>query len=438
VQPPKKILIDGFNLALERATGVATYARGLSRALGAMGYSVDVAYGLGRIGGNLDALLAEIEFFDPVVRATGRLGPLLDRLNHIATLTLAPTRGVMLQPIPIGGHVVTRGIEHRLPHFQHLYNSPHVYFLANIYFALTGRRLPLRAPERIDVAHWTYPLPIKLVGAKNVYTMHDLVPIKLPFATLDNKRFYLRLMRHLARRADRIVTVSENSKRDIQSLLGVKDEQVAVTYQSIDLPSWIMEETDESIGAMLNRLFRLELRSYLLYLGAIEPKKNVSRLIEGYLLSDAKVPLVIAGPMAWKTDDELRLLKTLEDSEGISPGKRIRLLGHVDGRHLLALLRGAACLVFPSLYEGFGLPVLEAMAAGTPVITSKTSSMPEVAGDAALYVDPYDVRSIASALSGLIEDTALRRRMSERGRERAKLFDQNAYVERLAKLYASL
>ena len=173
-------------------------------------------------------------------------------------------------------------------------------------------------------------------------------------------------------------------------------------------------------------------------------------MIEAYLASGVTAPLVICGRQAWDAERELALLYeddvSERDKEGRLRGRilkrklrnRIILIDYAPFRLLVSLVRGAKAVLFPSLYEGFGLPVLEAMHLGTPVMTSNTASLPEVAGDAALLVDPYDIRAMAEAIQALDRQPELRADLAARGPKRAALFDNAAYERRLVDLYAKL
>jgi glycosyltransferase involved in cell wall biosynthesis len=311
-------------------------------------------------------------------------------------------------------------------------------------FGLVNRRLSVRVPEPPGLMHWTYPLPLKLAGASNIYTMHDLVPLRLPYTTLDNKRRYFRLTRLLARQADHIVTVSEASKRDIVSLLGVPEERVTNTYQAVHIPGRFRTTPYDTVVAEIGGSFGLTAGQYWLFFGAIEPKKNVGRMIEAFLASGAEGPLVIVGKKAWQSEDELRMMfvdhirMLLQQGETRQARHKILLLDYVPFRLLVTLIRGARGVLFPSLYEGFGLPALEAMLLGTPVITSNTASMPEVVGDAALTVDPYDVAALTEAIRAVDGDAELRARLADAGPRQAETFSLDRYAARLATLYSRL
>ena len=181
-------------------------------------------------------------------------------------------------------------------------------------------------------------------------------------------------------------------------------------------------------------------RNYLLFYGALEPKKNVARLIDAYMLSGADIPLVVTGAAGWGNQAETKMLDALSaEARGRPRGsRRVYRFEYVSIPMLVTLIRGARAVVFPSLYEGFGLPVLEAMQLGTPVVTSRTSSLPEIAGDAALYVNPYDTYQIAQAIKTISADEGLRAELSRRGLVQAELFSMARYRERVAALYERL
>lgn len=434
-----RIYIDGMNLALDRGTGVATYARNLSFRLGAMGAEVGVLYGT-RASPSLNPLIREIAFFDARVGNPPRW---LQFLRTTRRAMLAPL-GEFATGVPITGRVVRNTFESRLPHFDHLWNAQDLFHVASTYFDIFRRRLNVWLPQRPQVMHWTYPLPLRVKGAQNVYTLHDLVPLRLPYATLDNKRRYFRLCRMLARRADHIITVSEASKRDIVDLLGVPEERVTNTYQSVEIPAKYANKPESVARNEVEGSFGLNWKGYFLFFGAIEPKKNVGRMIEAFLASGSDLPLVIVGKKAWQSEEELRLLYddhiryVVQEGSHLVTRRKIILLDYAPFRLLVSLIRGAKAALFPSLYEGFGLPALEAMHLGTPVLTSTTSSLPEVVGDAALTVDPYDTHALAEGIAALDRDADLRGRLSLAGPRRAALFSPEAYERRLAEAYAKV
>jgi len=435
------IAIDGYNLALEQGTGVATYARGLSARLKALGAEVGVLYGH-RSSAGQDGLLREVTFFDPRGDLPGWRRPLDDLIRMVKL-----RRGVAAVDVPIGS-VETSALESRLPAFDRIWNVPSLYRAAVLGFGASHRFGKVRLPVTPSVMHWTYPVPLTVEGVPNIYTIHDLVPLRLPYTTLDNKKRYLGTVRGIAASADHIVTVSEASKRDIVSLLGVPEEKVTNTFQAVELPDRATLKPEALVRGELEGFFGLEWGKYFLFFGAIEPKKNVGRLIEAYLASGSNHPLVICGKQAWNSHQELGLLYEDDRREFVPRGpiegvqgmtRRLRdkvmLINYVPGRLLTGLIRGARAVLFPSLYEGFGLPVIEALHLGAPVMTSNTSSLPEVAGDAALLVDPYDTRRMAEAIQALDSEDALRAELAGKGPAQAQKFSAPSYAARLRALY---
>lgn len=432
------IAIDGFNIAMPRGTGVAMYGRMLAQTLAGAGHRVDGVFGL-PINRSSPDLLREVQFFDGLSKEEGRSKPAFGsgRWWNEVGLRFHP---IEAGTIPLSGRVETRNFTHRLPIFNRILNAADLFDVAHRHFRRTGHFLRLRVPDPVpQIMHWTYPLPLLLEGARNIFTLHDLVPLRLPYTTMDNKRSYLRILQGCVRYGDHICTVSNASRKDIISMLDVAPERVSNTYQTSLLPE-LPPETKElgGLAAWLDGLFGLKLKNYLLFYGALEPKKNIGRIIEACLSSQLSMPLVIVGGRAWKSENELRLLQPGPD--GIRSAQvrdRVRQLEYMPATWLSGLVRGARAVVFPSLSEGFGLPVLEAMQTGVPVLTSNEGSLAEVGGDAVLLVDAYDPASIGAAMQRIATDDALHDTLAAAGLVQASLFDPAAYRVRLASLYAA-
>lgn len=433
-----KILIDGYNLGLEKGTGVATYARNLSFALGALGHEVGVVYG-GKASAFREPLIREIAFFDSNV---GDPPAWLRKLNAVRDGMKGPF-GHRALPIPLSGTVILDTFKSRLPHFDALYNAENLFTRAHNNFAFWKRMGRLHCGFAADITHWTYPVPLYNTGrTRNVYTLHDLVPLRLPYTTLEKKRRYFQMCRKIVMLADHIVTVSETSRQDIINILGASPEKVTNTYQAVTIPDKYRLKPLEIVKREVEGTFGLTFKGYFLFFGSIEPKKNLGRLIEAYLGSSVETPLVIVGAQAWKSEQELRLLyddhirSLITDGRETRVKRRVVRLDYAPFPLLVSLIRGAKATMFPSIYEGFGLPVLESMLLGTPVLSSNVSSIPEVAGDAACLVDPYDTRAMAEAIRSLDSDDHLRASLAERGQRQSRLFDEQTYQKRLAGVYA--
>lgn len=423
------ILIDAYNIARPHGTGVATYGRNLARAAAGLGHGVDLLFAA-RAGRGGDPLLREIGL------AEGDDGSAAKRRAGLMGQVAAAASGVLTarraQEIALSGEVILPpGLS--LPEARY-YNAPQLYSLASGAFRATGRMTRVSGPQA-DLAHWTYPLPVKARGAANVYTLHDLVPLRLPHTTADHKKTYLALARRIAREADHILTVSEHSRADIIRILGIAPDRVTNCYQSTDIAALMADVSEAQIAREVEGLLGAPMRGYYLFFGAIEPKKNLARLLEAHLASGSPHPLVIVGAPGWGSARDVALIEQLA---ALGDSKRVRWLGYLPRQTLATVIAGARGVVFPSLYEGFGLPVLEAMALGTPVITSTTSSLPEVAGDAALLVDPLDVRAIARAMLALDADDGAVADLSRSGLAQAARFSAQAYRARLAAFYTRL
>lgn len=432
------VMIDAFNLGLSKGTGVATYARNLSATAQELGCEVSVLYGA-PVSSRHPPVLKEVLFYDSEASPPAGLRHYIRRARALARV---PWHSAF--EIPINGAVVPDAFAAKLPRYDRLWNARDLYVQAIAQYYYLGVRSRVSTPRPVDLVHWTYPLPIHVPGVPNIYTLHDLVPLRLPQATLDRKEPYFNLMKWICKTAAHIVTVSENSKRDIVELLGVDPDKVTNTYQAVVLPEEHLRKSDEQVKHEIERTTELKYKEYFLYFGALDPRKNMARLIEAYLVSAVEAPLVLIGgePGSGMRDTPLFPLDRATQEvraavrNGLEQGKgKIVRMEYVPFSSLLNLIRGAKAVVFPSLYEGFGLPLLEAMMLGTPVLTSNNSSIPEVVGDAALLIDAYRVQDIAEGLRKLDSDAGVRAELSARGRKRAAAFDESSYRERLAGVY---
>jgi glycosyltransferase involved in cell wall biosynthesis len=279
-------------------------------------------------------------------------------------------------------------------------------------------RLPARAGAlKIDVLHSTHhTLPLRPMRARRVVTVHDVTFFRIPERYPPARRIYMRTLTRLsARVADAIVVPSQTVRRDVERTLGASSLKISTVYEAA-AASYRPVATD--VASTTARRYGLDGR-YILSVGSLEPGKNRSRLIRAlHALGDdtRDVALGIVGQPAWDYEPELALV------ESLGMKQRVRFLGYVPGGDVAALYSGGLCTALPSLYEGFGLPVLEAMASGSPVLTSNVSATAEVAGDAALLVDPQSLDAIRDGLRRLIADEDLRRDLSERGLWRAAEF----------------
>jgi glycosyltransferase involved in cell wall biosynthesis len=288
-------------------------------------------------------------------------------------------------------------------------------------------------PDLFHAPHYILPAAIR---CRSVVTIHDCIHLMFP-QYLRNRAAHAYAhasMWSAARRSDRILTVSEASKRDILHFFRVPPEKVVVVYNAIDEQFWVAPP-EERVARVRER-YQLD-HPFVLYVGNIKPHKNLVRLIEAFDelrrdRQDEDLKLLIIG-------DEISKLPALRRAvHKHKLHKQVRFLGYLPDDTLAILYRLASVFAFPSLYEGFGLPPLEAMASGTPVVTSNVSSLPEVTGGAAVLVDPYDVDSIADGLRRVLTDPHLAAEMRRKGLERAREFSWERSVERTRQVYASV
>jgi len=271
----------------------------------------------------------------------------------------------------------------------------------------------------VDVVHSTTFCAPRLRRRKRlVVTIFDLSFVTYPeFHLPANVEHCLRGTKLAIDRADALIAISESTRRELVDEMGVPPDRIVVTPLASNRA--LGRVTDPAQLAAVRRRYELPER-FILYLGALEPRKNVVRLIEAYaaLAPDLRreFRLVVAGAQGWLNDAVRARVKALGLEDGV------RFPGHIEQDDLAALYSQATVFAYPSLWEGFGLPVLEAMACGAPVLTSSVSSLPEVAGDAALLVPPTDVDAIAEGLGRLLRDGVLRADLAERGLRRAGLF----------------
>ncbi len=432
-----RIGIDGYNLAMPHGTGIATYGITLGRSIRAIGHALDGVFGLD-VGKPVDT--REALFFDLVGRAPAKETRHQRRVNAVRDAVRALGRPE-LHEVPITDQVAKQSFAETLPVFDRLFSLQRLFETAYSYFDRTGRFLAVCIKEPPAIMHWTYPVPVRLAGSRNVYTVHDLVPLRLPYTTLDRKGSYHALIASCIKTADHVCTVSEASRDDILSRFPIDPARLTNTYQASSLPAAALASDPDEDAAMIDGIFGLKHRGYFLFFGAIEPKKNIGRLIEAYLGIQTETPLVIVGARAWQSEEELRLLPK-GDAANRPHGQRIMQrvlqLEYLPRPLLLKLIRGAKAVMFPSLFEGFGLPALEAMQLGSPVLASTTGSLPEVTGDAAVGVDPYDVGSIAEGLRAVDSDAGLRASLSDKGLRQAETFSAERYQARLAAMYKEI
>lgn len=325
----------------------------------------------------------------------------------------------------------SHGAEDPPPNFELVDRRIPVFVLNALWHRLGRPSLDRLSGRAIDLTHSPHPLILPSRRGRSVVTIHDLFFYRHPEATgAEIRRDYPPLVRAHAARADAVVTVSEATASDIERELRVSRERIQVIPNGIDLESFRPGRSDEETA----RRYRLP-PQFILSVATLEPRKNLPRLVEavGLLASRGwEGALLMAGGTG---ADEKRVDALVERLE---LGSRVRKLGYVPPADLPAIYRRARLLVAPSLWEGFGLPLLEAMACGVPVVASDLAAHREVAADSALYVEPTDPSSIARGLEQIWSDEGLAHRLVEEGARRVKLFSWEESARRTLALYQRL
>jgi glycosyltransferase involved in cell wall biosynthesis len=282
----------------------------------------------------------------------------------------------------------------------------------------------------VDVLHVQFTSP-PFVPCPVVVSIHDLSFEHLPETFNRRSRAQLRFtVRRSARRAARVLALSEHARRDIISTYKIAPD--LVTAIPLAAPNHFHPVEDENELRRVRQLYGIN-GDYILSVGSIQPRKNLARLLSAYeRLRQTRPPgrlpqLVLVGKRGWLYHETLKAIEEL--------GAGVIVTGYVPEADLPALYSGALCFVYPSFFEGFGLPPLEAMKCGTPVVTGDRTSLPEVVGDAGVLVNPFDIEAIASAISTLIDDSSLRSRLRIKSLNRARIFDWRETARRTLEVY---
>ncbi|MGB6420537.1 MAG: glycosyltransferase family 1 protein [Anaerolineales bacterium] len=275
--------------------------------------------------------------------------------------------------------------------------------------------------------HYTRPLSL---SCASVVTFHDMTFFLYPHLHTRSKRiFFPTAIRLSARLADALIAVSENTKKDAVRLLGVPGDKITA------IPHGVGEEfhpiTDAALLEGIRRKYKLP-QDFILNVGIVEPRKNLALLLKSYQRLHSQgisLPLVIVGGLGWMYEDVFR------QAESLGIKEQVYFTGYVPDHDLPIIYNLARIFVYPSIYEGFGLPPLEAMACGTPVITTAVSSMPEHVGDAGILIPPQDEKALTNALQKLINDSTLQEKLSSKGLERASQFTWKRTAQETIKVY---
>ena len=370
-----------------------------------------------RIGIDYTAAVNQTAGIGRFVRGLFRAVIALDDQNQYVLVHAAPNNGCTIE-VPTGPNVTTRELRFRERVMTAIWHRLRIPLPVDL---VTGPVDIFHAPD--------YVLPPVSRGI-TIITVHDLAFLIHPECADQHLRLFLEhAVPRSAARADYIITDSENTRNDVICLLDADPERVFVVPGGVD-PSFV--PADEEAVDRVRCEYKLKL-PYVLAVGVIEPRKNFPRLIDAFsrfrVRTGLNYELVIAGGNGWLSDE------TYREAERSPFSDHVRFTGYVPDQHLAALYSGADVFAYPSLYEGFGLPVLEAMACGTTVVCANTSSLPECAGDAALLFPPDDPDAIAATLERACGDPGLRSDLIRRGEQRVAEFQWERAAERLIEIY---
>ncbi len=297
-----------------------------------------------------------------------------------------------------------------------------------IWDQVTIPRLANRA--QVDILHQScFSEPVFYHG-KSVVTVHDLTAIFLGYnIPFWSRQFYAKWVPFTYRYANHLITVSQQTKRDIMDILAIPEDKITVIYEAASEKYQVID--DQAAIKQVREKYRLGNEPIILHVGTLEPRKNLPFLVKAFSIAKKKYhttsKLVITGKKGWYYESLFRLV------ESLGLGNEVIFTGYLEDQDIPLLYNAASTLVFPSFYEGFGLPPLEAMASGTPVVSSNTSSMPEVVSDGGLLLSPIDEEAWATTMIKLLDDKKLWQHLRQKGLVQAKKFSwQRAAKETLA------
>lgn len=310
-------------------------------------------------------------------------------------------------------------------------NKTSLYKIINLHSILFDFPLAIDT-KKADILFCSAPSAVKnnYRGGLTVQTIHDIIPLVTLYHPPSNKfntLFYKNIITSL-KYADIVLTISEFSRQEVIKIFPKFADKLKVIYQPIPIAENELKLAENPLlnSSTLSK-FSLEKEGYLLYIGALERRKNIDRLIEAYLAvkNTIKIPLLLVGSLGYGSELFAKKMKH----------KDIKYLGYVSNLDKLILLKNANCFVFPSLYEGFGLPPLEAMSMGCPVITSNISAIPEACGDAPLYVDPNNIADIAEKILEIYDNHSLRKELINKGYQQVKKYSLENYQKEFSELF---
>ena len=437
-----KILIDGHNLGLKEPTGVGSYAKNLAESLISMDHQVSILYGINHTNKVWKKNIANMNSFYSQLLNFGEL-PYRDYEKWAFHFFYYCTKIILnkeLKPYKIDNfplNEISKSFKNKIPVNSNIYNLSNIFRASQAFSSIFGKSLPFSYPnelKNLDIFHTTMPIPLKKnIKSKKVVSLHDLIPLKIPKSISVNVKIYKRIINASLKDADIIFSSSMQTKKDAIQLLGIKEEKIHVTYMTSVIPDKLKKLSNKEIKDIL-KIFDLKFQKYFLFYGAIEPKKNVFRLMKAYKKAMTDCKLVIVGKNGSYHSKESELFDQLNKEKY----KDILRIPYLEIKYLISLIKASKAVIFPSLYEGFGLPVLEAMQLGTPVITSNRGSLSEIGGEAVHFVDPYSISDISNAIEKFSIEKEYLENLRLKGLIQAKKFNQVEFNKRLSLGYQKL
>ena len=286
--------------------------------------------------------------------------------------------------------------------------------------------------DRIDLYHGLsneIPFSIKNSGIKSVVTIHDLIFLRFPewYPFIDRKIYKIKFRRS-CRDADRIIAISKQTKNDIIDFFGIDPDKIDVVYQGCN--PVFQKKADTKQLSMIRKKYSIP-DEYLLYVGTVEKRKNLLSIVKALKLSNLNIPLVVVGRHTSYAGQVLNYIRNKNM-------KNIRFIKHIDTNELPVFYQNAKIFIYPSIFEGFGIPILEALFSKTPVITSKTGCFPEAGGPGSIYIDPLNAEDIADAILKLLKDTSFREKVVSEGYTYAQNFSNEKIAKNLIEVYKKI
>lgn len=424
------VLGPDFEQSIHR--GLTFYSKSLVRCLKDMGFSVSIVTSCGNISTTQLCELLIVRMLDNP-QSPSRKNLLISYLKRLLfkSCDVVETTDISFD---------MKGKLNYLEYVDSYINIQNIYKLMTLNTIVFDRPLSIDV-ENVQMIFCTCPCSLKTkTNIKLVQTLHDVIPLRRIDHPDDPKIFYSRI-KNMLNYSDLVVSVSDFSKQECLELFPSYEKKIVTVYQPV--PVYEVEENfamNPLVEDAVLLKYKLEKNSYLLFVSTVEPRKNVKGLIQAYLAIKDKIqlPLVIVGGIGTGSEDLGRYLANKKDSRYRKDKFSILHLDYINTVDKLVLLRNALAFLFPSFYEGFGLPPVEAMRMGCPVLTSNVTSLPEICGDAALLVDPHKISEIAEGIIEIVNNSSMREELKSKGATRSDYFSFMNHEERLDRVLRSI